>query len=110
MRGLHSISRSSYSPLAALILLNFIVRMYGWHTIPSYVTGDTTLLVWMAESILSNGEAMWLLHPISVAGFAEYSYPAGVPLLLAMTSAVTGLTRVDLLVPISVFYIILIIL
>ncbi len=107
MRGLHSISRSSYSPLAALILLNFIVRMQGWYMMPSYVTGDTTLLVWMAESILSNGEAMWLLHPMSITGFAEYSYPAGVPLLLAMTSAVTGLTRVDLLVPISIFYIFL---
>ncbi|HOO53389.1 MAG TPA: hypothetical protein PLY09_00570 [Methanothrix sp.] len=106
MRGVSSISRSSYSPLAALILLNFIVRMQGWYTMPSYVTGDTTLLVWMAESILYNGKAIWLLHPMSITGFAEYSYPAGVPLLLAMTSAVTGLTRLDLLLPMAIIYII----
>lgn len=97
--------RSFYMPLFALILLNLIVRTQRWYMMPSYVTGDTTTLIWMAESILAHGKAMWLLHPASAAGFADYSYPTGVPFLLAITSIITGLTRVDLLFPVSLVYI-----
>ncbi len=94
-----------YAPLGMLIILNLIARAPGWVHMSPYVVGDTTILVWMAESITEHGKAMWLLNPLSLTGWTEYSYPISVPMLISITSMMIGLTRVDLVVALSFFYI-----
>jgi hypothetical protein len=96
-----------YASLGMLIILNLIVRAPGWVQMSPYVVGDTTILVWMAESIIEHGKAMWLLNPLSLTGWVDYSYPISVPMLLTITSTMTGLTRVDLVVALSLLYILL---
>jgi hypothetical protein len=61
----------------------------------------------MGTDVIEHGKAMWLLNPLSLTGWVDYSYPISVPMLLTITSTMTGLTRVDLVVALSLLYILL---
>ena len=94
-------------PVLLLILLNFIFQIPLSQT---QVSGDVVISCWMAESILDDGSAQWLLHPASLFGLASFSYPSFVAFLLATVSSITGLTRLELVQSISYIYGILVIL
>ena len=95
-----------YASLGMLMILNPIARAPGWVQMSPHVSGDTTILIWMAESIIEHGKAMWLLNPLSTTGWTEYSYPIKRSIQISITSMMTGLTRVDLVIALSFSYII----
>ena len=64
-----------------LILLNIAVRI---PVTPHEIGDDTFFIHWMAQSILEEKPAMWLVHPASVFGLYPYSYHSFVPFLLSI--------------------------
>lgn len=46
----------------------------------------------LAEAVASEGYASWAFHPLSYFGYYPFSYPSGVPFLLAEMSSTTGLS------------------
>lgn len=92
---------NKYVALLSLIVLNLILR------IPidrEYGGDDTTFIAWMAESIITFGSVKWLIHPASVFGLAQLSYPSFVPIFLSIFSNVTGLTISNTVLSISLIY------
>ena len=78
----------TFTSLLLLILLNIAVRI---PVTPHGVGHDSFFIHWMAQSIMEEGSAMWLVHPASVFGLYPYSYPSFVPFLLATFSNIMGL-------------------
>lgn len=95
------------SPEILLILLSIIFRIPLNQT---QVGGDAAMFCWMAESILNDGSAQWLIHPASPFGLAQFSYPSFMPFLLAIVSSITGLIKLGLLQSISYIYGVLLVL
>lgn len=55
------------------------------------VSVDSYYMAALAEIIVDDGGATWIIHPLSVFGLYPASYPGGVPHLLAGVSLATGL-------------------
>jgi hypothetical protein len=76
--------------LGILVLLSLAVRYplveHERHQTDSYFMHS------LAQSIVSDGYASWAFHPLSYFGYYPFSYPSGVPFLLADLSSTTGLS------------------
>ena len=81
-------TQKTYTILLLLILLNIAVRI---PVTPHEIGCDSFFIHWMAQSILEEGTALWLIHPASVFGLYPFSYPSFVPFLLATISNIMGL-------------------
>lgn len=81
-------TKKAYTILLLLILLNITVRI---PVTPHEIGCDSFFIHWMAQSILEEGTALWLVHQASVFGLYPYSYPSFVPFLLATLSNIMGL-------------------
>ena len=46
---------------------------------------------YLAKSIVGSGYAVWTFNPLSYIGYYPYSYPSGVPFLIAELAEMTGL-------------------
>lgn len=90
--------RSALLVLSSLVLLSFAVR-YPLVEHERFQT-DSYFIHMLSESILDDGYAKWVLHPLSFFGYYPFSYASGVPFILAELSALTGL-NVELCILIS---------
>ena len=52
---------------------------------------DSYFIHILADSIVEDGRAKWTFNPLSYVGYYPFSYPSGVPFLLAELSELTGL-------------------
>ena len=52
---------------------------------------DSYFIHYLADSVIANGKAEWILHPLSYVGYYPLSYPSGIPFLLAESAMITGL-------------------
>ena len=82
-------TKKTYIILLLLILLNITVRI---PVTPHGVGHDSFFIHWMAQSIMEEGTALWLVHPASVFGLYPYSYPSFVPFLLSTFSNIMELS------------------
>lgn len=76
--------------LGALVLLSIAVR-YPLVEHERFQT-DSYTMHYLAKAISDDGYAKWTFHPLSYIGYYPYSYPSGVPFLLAELSETTGLS------------------
>lgn len=53
---------------------------------------DSYFIHRLSQSIVDSGYAKWTFHPLSYLGYYPFSYPSGVPFLLAEASSMTGLS------------------
>ena len=53
--------------------------------------GDSFIMHQLAESMVNNGYAKWILNPLSYFGLYPLSYPTAYPALLASTISLLGL-------------------
>ena len=81
-------TKKTFTILLLLILLNIAVRI---PVTPHEIGHDSFYIHWMAQSIIEEGTALWLVHPASVFGLYPYSYPSFVPFLLSIFSNIMGL-------------------
>jgi hypothetical protein len=58
-------TKKTYTILLLLVLLNIAVRI---PVAPHEIGNDSFFIHWMAQSILEEGIALWLVHPASVFG------------------------------------------
>jgi hypothetical protein len=81
--------KTVYVLLIALLMLSIAVRYplveHERNQTDSYFIHD------ISKSIVTNGYAVWVFHPLSYFGLYPFSYPSGVPFLLAEVSSLTGL-------------------
>lgn len=87
--------------LFILIIFNIILRVPIYINYVGSFDSDVAIYDLMAESILMEGSAKWLLHPASPFGLSQYSYPSFAALFLALISSITELTKLDLLLWVS---------
>jgi len=52
---------------------------------------DTTFVHTLATGIMQDGQAAWILHPLSYFGLYALSYPSAIPFTLASTSLTSGI-------------------
>src|SRR2546429_9832453 len=79
----------TYCFIGALVLATLA---YRYPLEIGHETGsDTTFIHSLANSILSQGRAVWILHPTSYFGLYALSYPSAAPFLLASFSQVAGI-------------------
>ena len=76
--------------LAVLLLLSIVVH-YPLVEHERAQT-DSYFIHRLSQSIVDNGYAKWTFHPLSYLGYYPFSYPSGVPFLLAELSSMTGLS------------------
>jgi hypothetical protein len=77
---------------AILILLALLLVISLRLPITSHELGqDSYSMHFMAQSILDEGHAKWVIHPMSVIGVYNYSYPSGAVYLLSITSSLIGI-------------------
>src|SRR2546426_2807597 len=80
--------RTVHSLLAAMTLLNLIFRYpIG---VSHELGSDTTFIHSLASSIVLDGHAAWILHPLSYFGLYALSYPSAIPFLLASAGEFSG--------------------
>lgn len=72
--------------LVSTCLVSLIFRYPGTHEIGI----DSFFIHALAQTIVQNGSAKWILNPISYFGWYPLSYPSGDPFLLASTSQLSG--------------------
>jgi hypothetical protein len=53
--------------------------------------------MYMSQSILDQGFADWIMHPISLIGYYPLGYPSGFMYLLASLSALTGIELITII-------------
>ena len=85
------ISRKVVLLLLAVIILVSISMRYPLVEHERHQT-DSYYIHLLSESIIDNGFARWITHPLSLTGYYPMSYPSGVPFLLAESSILSGLT------------------
>ena len=90
-----------YILLSLLIILNIILR---FPVAPHERGMDSFYIHSLANSILTNGHAEWVIHPLSVIGLYPMSYPSGIPFLLSELSSVTGMNMESTILFISLFF------
>lgn len=76
--------------LAALVLLSWALR-YPLVEHERFQT-DSYFIHLLSNSIVDEGYAVWTFHPLSYVGYYPFSYPSGVPFILAELSILTGLS------------------
>lgn len=74
--------------LSALVVLNFLLR---FPITPHELGNDSFFIHNLAQIIVSNGYANWILSPLSFFGLYPFSYASGLPHLLAISSILTGI-------------------
>lgn len=94
-------TKKTYIILLLLILLNIAVRI---PVTPHGVGNDSFFIHWMAQSIIEEGTALWLVHPASVFGLYPYSYPSFIPFLLATFSNIMGLSIESIILMTSISF------
>jgi hypothetical protein len=82
--------RTVYLLLIALLLLTIAVR-YPLVEHERNQT-DSYFVHYLSQSVVDNGRAKWIFNPLSYLGYYPFSYPSGVPFLLAELSSLTGLS------------------
>jgi hypothetical protein len=75
--------------LLAIILVSLAVR-YPLVEHERYET-DSYFIHTLSSSIVRDGQAAWTFNPLSYVGYFPFSYPSGVPFVLAEMSILTGL-------------------
>lgn len=75
--------------LLVLILLSIAMR-YPLVEHERHQT-DSYFIHTLSSSVAERGYAAWTLHPLSYVGYYPFSYPSGVPFLLAEVSVVTNM-------------------
>jgi len=75
--------------LFAIILVSLVVR-YPLVEHERYQT-DSYFIHTLSNSIVHEGQAAWTFSPLSYIGYFPFSYPSGVPFVLAEMSILTGL-------------------
>lgn len=78
-----------YCLILFLVCLNIIFR---YPTMQHEYLPDTTFIHTLANSILQEGCAKWILHPLSYFGLYALSYPSAVPFTLATMSLTFGIS------------------
>lgn len=75
--------------LLAILLVSIAIRypLVGHERNQS----DSYFIHMLSESIVSSGYAKWTFHPLSYLGYFPFSYPSGMPFLIAEFSMLTGL-------------------
>src|SRR2546426_11412396 len=78
----------AYSLLLALVVATIVMRYpIGFsHELGS----DTTFIHSLAGSLISEGRAVWILHPSSYFGLYALSYPSAMPFWLGSISLIAG--------------------
>lgn len=76
--------------LVVVVLTSFALR-YPLVEHERYQTDSYTIHL-LSKSIVDNGYAKWIFHPLSYFGYYPLSYPSGTPFLLAELSDLTGLS------------------
>ena len=76
--------------LGVLVLLSLGLR-YPTVEHERYQT-DSYFIHTLSQSIIEKDQAPWIFNPLSYFGLYPYSYPSGVPFLLAEVSMMTGLS------------------
>jgi len=80
----------NYCLLAVLVLVTILAR---YPTSADHEMGsDTTFINSLANSIVQDGYAKWILHPTSIFGLYALSYPSAAPFILSMGSEVSGIS------------------
>jgi hypothetical protein len=76
--------------LAALVLLSIALR----YPVVEHERNqtDSYFIHLLSQSIVDNGYAKWTFSPLSYLGYYPFSYPSGVPFLMAEVSSLTGLS------------------
>lgn len=82
--------RTVYLILASILLLSLVVR-YPLVEHERHQT-DSYFIHLLSQSIVDDGYAVWVFHPLSNFGYYPFSYPSGGPFLLAEVSSLTGLS------------------
>lgn len=82
------LGRADYIVLALLLALNIVLRI-PWSPHGEDVV-DSTFVWSLANSISSLGYIKWALHPLSFFGLYPLSYPSAAPVVLSVTSQLTG--------------------
>ena len=76
--------------LLSLVILSIVMRYplieHERHQTDSYYIHQ------LSDSIVDDGYARWIIHPLSVFGYYPLSYPSGAPFLFAEFSMMTELT------------------
>ena len=75
-----------YALVLSLVLFNLILR-YPLD-ISHEMGSDTSFIHSLAASLVREGEALWVLHPLSYFGLYALSYPSAIPFLSAGTHLV----------------------
>ncbi|MBN1166711.1 MAG: hypothetical protein JXA44_06215 [Methanospirillaceae archaeon] len=71
-----------------VIFVNIIIR---FPVVPHEIGIDSFFIHYLGGVIASEGSIPWLLSPLSLFGVYPYSYPSGIPILLAVLHCFTGL-------------------
>jgi MFS family permease len=76
--------------LAALVLLSIALR----YPVVEHERNqtDSYFIHLLSQSIVDNGYAKWTFSPLSYLGYYPFSYPSGVPFVMAEVSSLTGLS------------------
>ncbi len=75
--------------LLLLFALNIVIRIPLTPHGPDVV--DSTFIWSLANSINDSGYMAWILNPLSLFGVYAASYPSGTPVVLSITSQITGI-------------------
>lgn len=80
--------RDNWILIISLILLNLLFRI-PWASHGCDII-DSTYIWSLANSILNLGHVKWDLHPASFFGLYPLSYPSALPIVLSITSQMSG--------------------
>lgn len=97
--------RTVYLILASLLLLSLVVR-YPLVEHERHQT-DSYFIHLLSQSIVDDGYAVWVFHPLSYFGYYPFSYPSGGPFLFAEMSSLTGLSIESCILAANFFFAIL---
>lgn len=76
--------------LGVCILMSLLLR-YPLVEHERYQT-DSYFIHYLSQTIATDGRAAWLIHPLSYLGYFPFSYPSGIPFVIAELSAMTGIS------------------
>lgn len=82
--------KANYISLFILLILNIVLRIPL--TSHGQDGGDSAFIWSLANSISASGFIKWALNPLSFFGLYPLSYPSGSPIVLSLTSQVTGVS------------------
>src|SRR6266540_1174852 len=75
-----------------ILVVNVVAVLYRYPLGLGHEAGsDTTFIHSLAQSLVSEGGAAWILHPLSYFGLYALSYPSAMPFLFASESDAGGI-------------------